>query len=86
MSLVFWIFWAIGTIYAEATAIARHKWPLTEFLRLVRFDNLGQFIIVPLLFWLPYHIVFRPKTWEAFTGYDLIPIVLGVAWCIWGWK
>jgi len=85
-----WIMWILVGVLQEGLALGgprddKHV-PLTNVYREFRFDPLGQYIAVPFFFWLMWHFILRPRTWAAFTGYDILAILLGIFWARFGWR
>jgi hypothetical protein len=60
-------------------------WTLSATVRLVRFDPIGRFVLLPLWCWLTLHLLIAPK-WAGThpTGWrDAIALAIGVAWAVW---
>jgi len=88
VTIIGWILWLMLGGFLEGLALAGKGTPLTDALRAIRYDPIGKFVIIPLGFWLLWHVIFRPKKVAAFGWRDLVFIGAGVAYALcetFGW-
>ena len=78
---VLWMLLAFVGVLFEGIALGRPELgdTLTESVRLLRFDPVGRFVVLPLWVWLTWHWILRPSDVAQFTWRDLAVLALGTA-------
>lgn len=84
MSRSIWLLLALAVAMFEGYALGagRVEWTLTYTIRMLRFDPIARFMVLPLGTWLVWHWLLRPARIAVFTGFDVLAFIIGIGWAI----
>lgn len=79
-AVIVWLVPTLYAVFAEGIMIGMRGdgMPLTNVLRIMRFNPLGRFVLVPFATWLYWHVILRPLG-GAVDRRDFIPVAIGLA-------
>lgn len=78
-AVIVWLIPTLYAVFAEGIMLGRvDGMPLTNVLRVMRFDALGRFLLIPFATWLYWHVVLRPLGTPV-DRRDFFAVALGLA-------
>lgn len=79
---VIWGLYVLAGVLLEGIALGEPQSgdSFSEFFAVVRWDSVGRFVALPLVCWLAWHLVLRPRTTPLFTWRDVVGLAIGLAW------
>jgi hypothetical protein len=89
MKQTFVLLWALiglALLLLEGYALGRNEPGLTlsALMRLIRFNTVGRFILLPLWTWLTMHWIMAPQWLGTKPDWrSLVSIAIGLAWAAW---
>lgn len=78
---IVWAFVGFLIIAIECYALGsgHSEYTLSHFLRLIRFDPIGRFVLIVLWIWLTFHVFFNPRWLGTSPGWRDLLVVLPLA-------